>query len=36
MASYNIASSTVCDIKKQKDQLQLFMASSGSAKDLLK
>lgn len=29
MGSYNTGSSTVCDIKKQKDQLQLFLASGG-------
>ena len=32
MASCNIGSSTVYDIKKQKDQLWSFMASSGSLK----
>jgi hypothetical protein len=36
MASYNIGSSTVYDIKKQKDQLQSFMASSGSVRGLFK
>ena len=36
MASYNIGLLTVYDIKKHKDQLRLFMVSSGSMKDLLK
>jgi NADPH-dependent curcumin reductase CurA len=36
MAPYNIVSSTVYDKKKQKDQLQLLMAPSGSVKGLLK
>jgi hypothetical protein len=36
MASYNIGSSTIYDIKEQKDQLLSFMASSGSVKDLFK
>jgi len=36
MVSYNNGSSTTYDIKKQKDQLQLFMATSGSVKDLCK
>jgi transposase len=36
MASYNIHLSTIYDIKKWKDQLWSFMASSGSVKDLSK
>jgi len=36
MASYNIGSSTVFAIKKQKDQLWSCMASSGNVKDLFK
>jgi hypothetical protein len=36
MAAYSIGSSAVYNIKKQKDQLQSFMASSDSAKGLLK
>jgi hypothetical protein len=35
MASYT-GSSTIHDIKKQKDELQPFMASSESVKDLVK
>ena len=34
MASYNIRLSTVYDIKKWRDQLQLFVASRESVKDL--
>jgi transcriptional accessory protein Tex/SPT6 len=33
---YHTGSSVIYDIKKQKEQLQSFMASSGSLKDLLK
>jgi Tc5 transposase DNA-binding domain. len=36
MAAYNIGSSTISDMKKQKDQLQSFMASSESVKGLWK
>ena len=36
MASYNIGSSTVYNIRKQKDQLWSFMATSESAKGLFK
>jgi hypothetical protein len=36
MASYNIGLSTTYYIKKQKDQLQSFITSSESVKDLLK
>jgi len=36
MTSYNIILSTVYDTKKQKDQLWLLMASSGSVKGLFK
>jgi len=32
MISYNTGSSTIYDIKKQKDQLQSFMAQSKSVK----
>jgi CENP-B N-terminal DNA-binding domain. len=32
MASYNIGSSPVYEIKKQKDQLQFFMASNENVK----
>jgi hypothetical protein len=35
-AAYNIGSSTIYDIMKQKDQLQLFVALSESVKDCLK
>ena len=33
MASYTIGSSAICDVKKWKDQLQSFMASSESVED---
>jgi hypothetical protein len=33
---YDTGSSAIYDIKKQKEQLQSFMASSGSLKDILK
>jgi DDE superfamily endonuclease./Tc5 transposase DNA-binding domain./CENP-B N-terminal DNA-binding domain. len=36
MAAYNIGSSTIYDIRKQKDQLRSFLASSENVKDLLK
>jgi hypothetical protein len=36
MAAYNISSSATYNIKKQKDQLQSFIASSDSVKGLLK
>jgi len=36
MAAYNIGSSTIYDIRKQKDQLRLFLASSENVKGLLK
>jgi hypothetical protein len=36
MAAYNIGSSTIYDIRKQKDQLRSFLASSENVKGLLK
>jgi hypothetical protein len=36
MTSYNTGPSTICDIKKQKDQLQSFLASSDRVDDLSK
>jgi hypothetical protein len=36
MASYNTGSLTIHGIKKTKDQLQSFMASSGSVNDIFK
>jgi hypothetical protein len=36
IASYGIRSSTMCDVEKQKDQLQYFMTSSESVKGLFK
>ena len=36
MASRNIWLSTDCDIKKQKDKLHLFVASSESVKSFVK
>jgi len=35
-ASYNIGLSTVYDVTKQKDQLQLFVASGDHMKGILK
>jgi hypothetical protein len=35
-AAYNVGLSTVCDIKKQKDQLQLFVTSGDCVKGVLK
>jgi len=36
MASYNTGSSTVYDIKKQKDQLRSFMTLSENVNDIFK
>jgi len=36
MASYSFGSSTISDMKKQKDQLWSFVALSESVKDLFK
>ena len=36
VALYTIGSSTVYDVKKQKDQLQLFLAPSDSVQGLCK